>query len=354
MTDLWTAVKDLPIAIESSSFEALVPSGPLDTSGGAGDAEISTTLLRLRGRGEEGLGEQVGMPEDQEELRTSAFPLTGEWPTLAAFLHHLDTIEMWAAPPEMELARNWRRWTFESAALDLALRQAGTTLADALGRTPQPVAFVTSFGLGDPPDIGKVAARRELHPTVGFKLDVAPSWTQEIMDRVAAVEGVATIDFKGQYGIEVQDEAALVAMYERALATFPEAVLEDPHDLPAVVDLLRPIAHRVSYDAPVTSVETLAATTLPVGIVNVKPCRVGRLPELSRLYAHCEEAGIRMYNGGMGELGAGRGQAQLLAALFHPDAPNDIAPSDYNLAAPPADLPTSPLAAAPARGFRRG
>ena len=30
MTDLWTAVKDLPIAIESSSFEALLPSGPSD------------------------------------------------------------------------------------------------------------------------------------------------------------------------------------------------------------------------------------------------------------------------------------------------------------------------------------
>jgi hypothetical protein len=28
MTDLWTAVKDLPIAIESTSFEALLPSGP--------------------------------------------------------------------------------------------------------------------------------------------------------------------------------------------------------------------------------------------------------------------------------------------------------------------------------------
>lgn len=354
MTDLWTAVKDLPIAIESSSFEALVPSGPLDTSGGAGDAEITTTLLRLGGRGEEGLGEQVGMPEAQEELRTSAFPLTGEWPTLAAFLDHLDTIEMWAEPPEFELARNWRRWTFESAALDLALRQAGTSLAEALGRTPRPVTFVTSFGLGDPPAIDKVAARRALHPTVGFKLDVAPSWTQEIMDRVAAVEGVATIDFKGQYGLEVEDESALVAMYERTLATFPGAVFEDPHDLPAVVELLRPIAGRVSYDAPVTSVETLAATTLPVGIVNVKPCRVGRLPELSRLYAHCEQAGIRMYNGGMGELGVGRGQAQLLAALFHPDEANDIAPSDYNLADPSADLPASPLDPAPERGFRRG
>lgn len=347
MTDLWTAVKDLPITIESFSFDALVPSGPVDRE------DLSTTQLRLQGRGDEGIGEQVGMPADQDGLRASDFPLTGAWPTLADFLAHLDTIEMWPEPPEWELSRNWRRWTFESAALDLALRQADTSLPEVLGRTPQPVTFVNSFGLGDPPDGDKVATRRAMHPTVGFKLDVAPSWTQEIMDRIAAVDGVATIDFKGQYGLEVDDEAALRSMYERAVATFTEAVFEDPHDFPWALELLTPIAHRVSYDAPITSVASISETSIPARIVNVKPCRIGRLQELSRMYAHCESAGMQMYNGGMGELGVGRGQAQLLAALFHPDAFNDIAPSDYNLTEPPPGLPPSPLDPAPDRGFRR-
>lgn len=347
MIDLWSAVKDLPIAVESSSFEALVPSGPTERE------DFSTTQLRLQGRGQEGVGEQVGMGSAQESLRASDFPLVGEWATLADFLAHVDTIDMWPEPPEHELQRNWRRWTFESAALDLALRQAATSLSEVLGRTPQPVTFVNSFGLGDPPNIDKVAERRAMHPTVGFKLDVAPSWTQEIMDRVAAVDGVATIDFKGQYGLAVEDEAALLAMYERTLATFTDVVFEDPHDRPAVLELLAPIAARVSYDAPITSVASIAATPIAVGIVNVKPCRVGRLQELGRLYAHCESAGIQMYNGGMGELGVGRGQAQLLAALFHPDAPNDIAPSGYNLEDPPPGLPPSPLDPLPDRGFRR-
>jgi L-alanine-DL-glutamate epimerase-like enolase superfamily enzyme len=348
MIDLWSAVKDLPIAIESSSFEALVPSGPT-----TGLEDHSTTQLRLRGRGEEGVGEQVGMGEAQESLRASDFPLTGEWATLADFLAHVEAIDMWPEPPEYELQRNWRRWTFESAALDLALRQSATSLPEVLGRTPQLVTFVNSFGLGDPPDIDKVANRRAMHPTVGFKLDVAPSWTQEVMDRIAAVEGIATIDFKGQYGLEVEDEAALLAMYERTLATFAAVVFEDPHDCPAVLELLTPIAERVSYDAPITSVASLGATPIEVRIVNVKPCRVGRLQELSRLYAHCESAGIEMYNGGMGELGVGRGQAQLLASLFHPGAPNDIAPAGYNLEVPPPGLPPSPLDPAPDRGFRR-
>jgi L-alanine-DL-glutamate epimerase-like enolase superfamily enzyme len=347
VTDLWTAVNDLPIAIESASFEVLVPSGPTALE------DFSTTHLRLQGRGEEGVGEQVGTPDAQTSLRASSFPLTGEWETLADFLAHLDTIEMWPEPPEYELQRNWRRWTFESAALDLALRQSSTSLPEVLGRTAQPVTFVNSFGLGDPPDIDKVANRRARHPTVGFKLDVSPSWTQEIMDRIAAVEGVATIDFKGQYGLEVKDQNALLAMYERTLATFTGAVFEDPHDEPAVLELLTPIADRVSYDAPITSVESIGMTPLTVRIVNIKPCRVGRLQELSRLYAHCESAGIQMYNGGMGELGVGRGQAQLLASLFHAGAPNDIAPSGYNLEEPPPDLPPSPLDPSPDRGFRR-
>jgi L-alanine-DL-glutamate epimerase-like enolase superfamily enzyme len=347
MTDLWTAVKDLPIAIESTSFEVLVPSGATSRE------DWSTTHLRLQGRGEEGIGEQIGMPSDQESLRASEYPLTGEWATLAAFLAHVDAIDVWPEPPEYEMQRNWRRWTFESAALDLALRQSGSSLPEVLGRTPQSVTFVNSFGLGDPPDIDKVANRRAMHPTVGFKLDVAPSWTQEIMDRVAAVDGVATIDFKGQYGLEVEDEAALLAMYERTLAAFTNVVFEDPHDIPAVLEMLAPITDRVAYDAPIRSVESIDATAVNARIINVKPCRVGRLQELSRLYAHCEAAGIQMYNGGMGELGVGRGQAQLLASLFHPDAPNDIAPSDYNLEQPPAGLPPSPLDPAPDRGFRR-
>ena len=56
----------------------------------------------------------------------------------------------------------------------------------------------------------------------------------------------------------------------------------------------------------------------------------------------------------MGELDVGRGQIQVLASLFHPDGPNDTAPSGYNLEDPAADLPASPLPAAPApTGFRR-
>ncbi len=90
-------------------------------------------------------------------------------------------------------------------------------------------------------------------------------------------------------------------------------------------------------------------------MVNIKPSRIGGLTKLCAAYDYCAEHGIGAYGGGQFELGPGRGQAQYLASLFHPDTPNDLAPVGYNENDPPAGLPDSPLAPAPARsGFRWG
>ena len=64
---------------------------------------------------------------------------------------------------------------------------------------------------------------------------------------------------------------------------------------------------------------------------------------------------IHLRGGGQFELGAGRGHIQYLASLFHPDAPNDVAPSGFNLAQAQPGLPSSPLAPRPAEvGFAWG
>ena len=43
------------------------------------------------------------------------------------------------------------------------------------------------------------------------------------------------------------------------------------------------------------------------------------------------------------ELGVGRDHIQLLASLFYPDGPNDVAPGGYNDPEVAPGLPTSPL-----------
>jgi hypothetical protein len=151
----------------------------------------------------------------------------------------------------------------------------------------------------------------------------------------------------------VKDPEALRALYDRVPAAFPDAYLEDPHDLPEIAERLRDDVDRVSYDAPIHSAGDIGATPLPARVVNVKPSRIGSVRALLEVYARCARERRPMYGGGMGELGVGRGQIELLAALFHADAPNDVAPSAYNEDDPTGELPASPLTPRPdAVGFR--
>ncbi len=234
------------------------------------------------------------------------------------------------------------------------MNQAGRPLHEVVGRAPGPVRFVNSLGRGEPPTFEPIRRRLERHPGLRFKLDATPDWTPELIEEVAATGAVEIIDFKGQYGLETGERPALVAMYERVVAVFSDALLEDAHDLPEVATVLEAEADRLSYDAPIHSVEDLDSTPLPARAVNVKPCRVGDLRSLLDVYAACKARDLLTYGGGMGELDVGRGQIQLLASLYHPDGPNDVAPSGFNLETPAADLPSSPLAAHPApTGFRR-
>jgi hypothetical protein len=346
----WTSLAPLPLTIESYELERL------SARFGYGFERV-TTLIRLAGRGAEGLGEDVSPFKDEAATLHAmgpVLPVAGEW-TLGSFCAHMHTVDQWAAPPEWEsMMRRLRNWGFQSAALDLALRQAGAALHEVVGREPRPVRFVNSLGLGEPPTFDPIARRLERHPDLRFKLDVTHDWSPELIDRVAATGAVEIVDFKGRYGLDLGETDAVLAMYEHAVAAFPDALLEDGHDIPEVIALLQREADRISYDAPIHSVADLDTLPLPPTALNIKPCRVGDLEALFDLYAECEARKLITYGGGMGEVDVGRGQIQLLASLFHPDGPNDTAPSGYNADTPDAGLPASPLPPAPAAtGFRR-
>jgi hypothetical protein len=342
----WTSLKDLPLTIDSYELDRL------SALQGYGFERV-TTRIRLLGHGAEGLGEDISPFEGEEDTLHVAgpvLPLAGEW-TLESFCDHLAQLDQWPVPPRWDVGRRWRNWGFESAALDLALNQAGRPLHEVVGREPKPLRFVNSLGLGDPPTFDPIARRLEHHPDLRFKLDVTAAWTPELMRAVASTGAVEIVDFKGQYGLEVPD--GLLDMYEQAIEAFPDALLEDAHDLPEVTARLEDHKHRISYDAPIHTVENLDTTPLPPTAVNIKPCRVGDLRSLFELYEAVADRGLTVYGGGMGELDVGRRQIQQLASLFHPDGPNDTAPSGYNADPPATDLPDSPLAPDPApTGFR--
>src|SRR4029077_4295151 len=122
------------------------------------DFERLSTVIHLHGKGQEGVGEDVTYDApDHEILQEAGSPreLVGSW-TMASFCAQMATLNLFKEPPQREVSRRYRVWAYESAALDLALRQAGMTLHEALGRTPQPVRFVVSLRLGEPPTMEPV------------------------------------------------------------------------------------------------------------------------------------------------------------------------------------------------------
>jgi L-alanine-DL-glutamate epimerase-like enolase superfamily enzyme len=313
-----------------------------------------TTVIQLGGDGATGVGEDATptIPGGSTLARAGApATLAGEW-TLESFSAHLDALDLTPAPPW--LPASFRRWGLESAALDLALRQAGRSLASVLGVEPRPVRFVNSLRLPVPPSIDPLMQRLETAPGLRFKLDPLADWDDALLERIAATGAVDVVDFKGQYPPFVPIAALPdAALYERVAEALPDAWLEDPAVTDATVSVLARFADRITWDVPIVSVDDLGRTALAPRAINIKPARIGTVRGLLDVYDACARAGIATYGGGMFELGPGRGQIQYLASLFHPDAPNDVAPVAYNRKPLNPEAPESPLKLSiPSTGFR--
>ena len=342
-------VKDLPLQVESYALEGL----RLQVSSGF---ERLTTVVHLKGAGYEGVGEDVvydGLDHIAFQDAGPVLELAGSY-TLNEFCELVDSLDLFPAPPERDVSRLYRRWTFHSAALDLALRQAGKPLHAALGREPSPLTFVVSLRLGDPATIAPIEHRLERYPTLRFKLDATSNWTPELFDALVDTGAVDSIDFKALYRGTIVDQPPDPVLYRRVVEAFPDAWLEDPDVVtPETAAALAGEHERITWDAPIHSIDDIEALPFPPRMVNLKPSRIGGLKRLCDTYDYCAEKGIGAYGGGQFELGPGRGQAQYLASLFHPDTPNDLAPSGFNVDDPPPGLLSSPLPPAPdVVGFR--
>ena len=353
MSENFEKLAALPLRVESYELE--------DRDREYGDFTRPSTVVHLRGEGEEGVGEDVVYDVLDHIAHRDAGPVH-DWSdasTLGEFCDLAGELDLFpGAPPERDFSRHYRRWAFESAALDLALRQQETSLHEALGIEMKPVTFVCSTRLGsfeegarsstDP--IGKRLAK---YPSLRFKLDPENDWDAELVAEIAELAAVDILDLKGHYRgtpVDVEIDADLYRMVAEA---FPEAYLEDAWFDESTRPVLEPIWDRCTWDAPLHSLDDVKNLERKPKAINSKPSRFGSLAEILAVYEYCDAEGIEVYGGGQGELGVGREQIQYLASLFHPATPNDIAPSGYNDPAVPDGLPESPLEPRPApAGFR--
>jgi len=340
-------VAGLPLQIDAYQLERT----ELDVS--SGFLRVTTTVV-LRGGGHEGRGEDVTYAAEDHDPYPRALPLAGEW-SLDAFSRHLGGLDLFPdRPPQMEFFRQYRRWAFESAALDLALRQRGRSLGAALGREYRPLRFAVSTRLDITPWL-------TVDPALEFKLDPTPEWDAETMKRIAASGRVRVLDFKAFYEGSPVDNPPDPVQYRAAAAAFPDAILEDPSLTGPARDALDGEEERFSFDAPIHSwadVEAVAERAFagrPPALrhLNIKPSRFGSVSALLDCVERAQAAGMELYGGGQFELGVGRDQIQALASLLYPEGPNDVAPRDFHGDAH-AGVPRSPLeplAQAPGFGF---
>jgi hypothetical protein len=324
----WDVVRSLPLEIEGYDLE------PLEQEVARGFTLRRTTVV-LRGGGEEGRGEEVDydpVVQQQFQSRRNELPFAGR--------HTLESFSVLQAGQT-----EYRRWAFESAALDLALRQAGLSLGEALGLEQRPVRFVVSTR------VANVPRWLDVSPELRFKLDPDDDWPEATIDELAASGRIETLDFKGVYRGDF-GMPPNPTLYRRIAEAFPAAWLEDPALNAATTEALAAHVSRVTWDAAIHEWSDVEALPFPPRCLNCKPSRFGSVKRLLDFYDRCAERGIALYGGGQFELGPGRGQIQLLASLFHAAAPNDVAPGGYNATEPVAGLPASPLELSREPGFR--
>lgn len=334
-------IAELPVQVESYAFEGLsIRPSP--------EFERLTTVVQVMADGLVGNGEDITYEALDQIALQDAGPvhdLSGPR-TIGEFCDLTGELDLFPTPPEREVSRLYRRWAFESAALDLALKQADTTLSRYLGLELQPLSFVASMALRDPDDssdVNKLQAKLEVYPDLQFKLDPALDWDEELIAELAATGAVSTLDLKGQYEGTPVDIETDPELYRRLAEAFPEAWLEDPDLSDETREILTPYMDKVTWDAPIHSVAEIEALNYKPKAINIKPSRMGGLKSTFDAYDYCEREGIGAYGGGQWELGVGRDQIQYLAALFHPENPNDTAPRGYNSPVPEPGLPTSPM-----------
>ena len=163
---LYDRVADLELVIDDHRYERLEQATRRFT-------RVSTVVV-LAGRGEEGRGEDVIYEPGAHDALPDA-DLRGTH-TIRSLSARLDAMDLFPGVDEVpamwQAMADYRRWAFESAALDLALRQEGCSLGTLLGLEYRPVRFCVSAGdpeewLKHDPD-ARVQARRDagLEPRV--------------------------------------------------------------------------------------------------------------------------------------------------------------------------------------------
>ena len=298
------------------------------------DFERLTTVIHMRGGGEEGVGEDVIYDAVDHEVaagrRARRTTSPGSY-TLGEFCERIGGARpVPASRRSASVSRLYRRW---------ALRDGGARPRAAPGR---PLAARGARARAAARDVRRLAAaRRAADARAAAQRGWSATrrcassstrrarWNDAADRRAASPPGaVDSVDFKGLYTGTVVDQPPDPVLYRRVVEAFPDAWIEDPdadaRDRRGARAAPRPdhLGRADPLDRRHRGAAVPAADGQHQAVAVRRPAQ-----RCCDAYDYCAERGIGAYGGGQFELGAGRGQIQYLASLFHPDTPNDVAPT---------------------------
>ena len=202
-----------------------------------GDFTRPSTVIHLRGEGQEGVGEDVVYTVLDHIAHRDAGPvhdLTGPR-TLGEACDLIGGLDLFpGAPPEYEASRHYRRWAYESAALDLALRQSGLAALGGGRARPAPA----ELRLLDP--ARRASARTVQRSTPSRSASGSRSTRARVQarPRERLGRGADRGDHRAGAGPSARPEGPLQGhpgrrrdrpeLYRAVAEAFPEAYIEDP------------------------------------------------------------------------------------------------------------------------------
>ena len=180
-------------------------------------------------------------------------------------------------------------------------------------------------------------------------------WTPEIFDALRATGAVDSIDLKGLYEGSIVDQGADPGLYARVADAFPDGLDRGPQAHPGDRrgPAPAPRPHHVGRQHPRGRRHRGAPLPAADGQRQALARRAAARSS-SRPTTTARSAASACTAAGSSSSASAAGRSSCLAGLFHPDAPNDVAPGGFNAPDPPPGLPESPLDPAPEpTGFRR-
>ena len=177
----------------------------------------------------------------------------------------------------------YRRWGFESAALDLALRQAGLSLGEAVGRAPQPLRFVVSTR------VTNVQRWLDALPRARFKLDPGPRVDRRARRR-ARRRPAASRPSTSKASIAASSARRRTpALYRRIAERVPGGLDRGSGAHPGDLGGPRRASRRITWDAAIHEWSDVEALPFPPRCLNCKPSRFGSVKRLFDFYDACEQ-----------------------------------------------------------------